>query len=80
MAGSDEGREEVIANIAGRLFDGLPHLGGTLGNAGAVNVQGNIEPRAEGFDKLLVDIGLDGPDAVVDVGGTEADAERVVLC
>ena len=80
MASADERSEEVIADVAGGFFDSFAGLSGALGDVGAVKMQGNIEAGAEVFDELLVGIGLAGTDAVVDVGGAEADAERVVLC
>jgi len=80
MASADERSEEVIADVASGLFDGFAGLSGALGDVGAVKMQGNIEAGTEIFDELLIGIGFSGADAVVDVGGAEADAERVVLC
>ncbi len=43
-----------------------------------MEVEGDVEAGAEGFDELLVGGGFfGGADAVVDVGGAEADAEGV---
>ena len=76
LAGGDEGVEEVVAEGAGGLFDGLAGLGDTIGDVDLMKVEGNVEAGAEGFDKLLVGGGLFRiADSVVDVGGAEADAE-----
>jgi len=78
LAGGDEGVEKVVADGAGSFFDGLAGLGDAGGNVGPVDVEGNVETGAEVFDKLLVSGGFfPGTDAVVDVGGAEADAEGV---
>jgi hypothetical protein len=78
IAGSDERAEEVVADVAGGLFDGLASLGDELGNAGVVDMQGDIEAGAEAPDEVEVGLGLlGGADAVVDVGSAEADAEGV---
>jgi GNAT superfamily N-acetyltransferase len=76
LAGGDEGVEEVVAEDAGGFFDGLSGAGDPVGNADAVEVEGDVEAGAEGFDKLPVCGGFFRiADAVVDVGGAEAYAE-----
>ena len=81
LAGEDEGVEEIVADGAGGFFDGLGISGGTgFGDtgrdAGAVEVEGDVESGAEGFDELQVGGGFfGGADAVVDMSGGEADAE-----
>jgi hypothetical protein len=80
MTVADERGEEVIANVAGGFFDGFSGLSGTFRDVDPMNMQRNIEAAAEGFDKLLVDVGFTGTNPMMDVGGAEADTERVALC
>ena len=47
FAGGDERVEEVVADVAGGLFDGLAVLGDALGDVGVVEVQGDVEAGAE---------------------------------
>jgi hypothetical protein len=80
LAVGEEGREEVVAEIAGGLFDGLgvsgcAGFGAAGGDAGLMDVKGDVEARAEVFDEALVGIGFCAAKAVVDVNGREADAE-----
>ncbi len=76
LAGGDEGVEKVVAEGAGGLLDGLAGAGDPVGDADAVEVEGDVEAGAEGFDKLPVGGGFFRiADAVVDVGGAEAYAE-----
>ena len=75
LAGGDEGVEEVVADGSGGFFDGLgisrgTGLGDSGGDVGLVEVEGDVEAGAEGFDELAVGGGFfGGADAVVDVGG-----------
>jgi hypothetical protein len=50
-------------------------LGDAVGNAGVVEVEGDVEGDAEVFDKLLVGVGFCAAKMVVDMGCGEADAE-----
>jgi hypothetical protein len=78
LAGGDEGVEEVVADGSGGFFDGLAVLGGAGGDVDAMKVKGDVEAGAEGFDELVVGGRFfRGADAVVDVGGAEADAKGV---
>ena len=86
VAKGDEGGEVLVADGAGGLFDSLGLAGGAgfgdaVGDAGVVEVEGDVEAGAEGFDELMVGGGFfGGADAVVDVGGGEADAEGFAGC
>jgi hypothetical protein len=75
VAGCEEGGEELIADCAGGLFDGLVGFRDTLGHACVVEMEGDVVRDAEIFDEALVGIGFFAAQAVVDVGGGEADAE-----
>ena len=78
VAGGEEGVEEVVADGSGGFFDGLAVLGGSGGDVDAMKVEGDIEAGTESFDELVVGGGFfGGTDAVVDVGGAEADAEGI---
>ena len=75
VAGGEEGGEVVVADGAGGLFDGLACFGDAGGDAGLVEVEGDVEGDAEVFDEALVGVGFFAAKAVVDVDGGEADAE-----
>lgn len=80
VAGGDEGAEEGVADVAGRLFEGLAGLGGAGGDVGVVDVERDVELDAEVADEVEVGVGFfGGTDAVVDVRGGEAYAEGVAL-
>jgi hypothetical protein len=80
LAGGDEGVEEVVADGAGGFFDGFTCLGDAGRDVDAMKMERDVEAGAEGFDELAVGGGFfGGADAVVDVGGAEADAEGVML-
>ena len=48
MAGGDEGVEEVVADGSGGFFDGFSGLGGSVGDAGSVEMERDVEAGAEG--------------------------------
>jgi hypothetical protein len=75
LAGCDECGEVLVADGAGGLFNGLVGLGYAVGDAGVVEVERDVEAGAEGFDEVLVGVGLFAAKTVVDVDGAEADAE-----
>ena len=76
LAGGDEGVEEVVADGSGGLLDGLAGLGYSVGDAGVVDVEGDIKAGTEVADEVEVGGGfLGGADAVVDMGGAEAYSE-----
>jgi len=69
LSGGDEGGEEVVADGAGGLFDGFVCLCDAGGDAGVVEVEGDVEADAEVFDEALVGVGFFAAKAVVDVDG-----------
>ena len=76
VAGGDEGAEEVVAGLAGGLFEGLAVFGGAGGDVGSVDVEGDVELDAEVLHEGEVGVGFGGfADAVVDVDGGETDSE-----
>jgi hypothetical protein len=79
VAGGDESVEEVVADGAGCLFDGLVCLGYAVGDICAVEVKRDVEVDAEVFDELLVGVGLCSAKTVVDVDCAEAYAEGFVF-
>ena len=86
LAGGDEGTEEVVADGAGGLFDGLWIAAGSglryaVGDAGSVEVEREFEAAAEGFDEVLVGGRFFlAADAVVNVDCGEAYTEAIVFC
>jgi len=81
FASGDERGEVVVADGARSLFDGLARLENAVGDAGVVDMEGDVEAFAEIADEVEIGVGLfRRANAVVDVGGAEADAERVTLC
>jgi hypothetical protein len=80
VAGGEEGSEELVAEVAGGLFDGLVCVGDALRNAGLVEMEGDVVGDAEIFDETLVGVGFFAAEAVVDVDGGEADAEGFTGC
>ncbi len=65
LAGGDEGVEEVVADGAGGFFDGLgisscAGLCDSGGDVGLVDVEGDVEAGAEGFDEVAVGGGFFG--------------------
>jgi len=75
VSGGEEGGEEVVADSAGGLFDRLAGLGYAVGDAGLVEVEGDVVGDAEVLDEALVGVGLGAAKAVMNVDGGEADAE-----
>jgi len=78
----DELTEEVVAQVARGLLDGLWLAGGArvndaVWNAGAADVQRNFEPQAELLDEGHVGVRLVSAQAVMDVDGGESGAEGV---
>jgi hypothetical protein len=58
-----------VADGASGFFDGLVGLGYAVGYAGLVEMEGDVETSAEGFDEMLIGVGLFAAEAVVDVDG-----------
>jgi len=80
VAGGDEGAEEVVADAAGSLFEGLAGSRSSSGDIGVADMERDVELDAEGFDELLIGVGFGGgADAVVDVRCGQAYAEGVTL-
>jgi len=78
----DELTEEVVAQVARGLLDGLWLAGGArvndaVWNAGAADVQRNFEAQAECLDEREVGVRLVTAQAVVDVDRRQPHAERV---
>ena len=69
LAGEDEGGEEVVADGAGGFFDGFSGLGDAVGDAGLMDVEGNVVAGAEVMDELLIGVGFGTAQAVMDVDG-----------
>ena len=80
VAGGNEGVEEVVADGAGGFFDGFAGLGDAVGDAGLMEVEGDVVAGAEVMDELLVGVGFGSAQAVMNVDGGEADAESVAFC
>ena len=83
LTAGEEGGEVVVAEAAGCFFKGLGVAGGagfceSSGDAGLVEVKGDVEVGAEVFDETLVGVGFFAAQAMVDVDGGEADAEGFV--
>ena len=78
VAGAEEGGEEIVAQGAGGLFDGLSGFGRAGGDVCVVKVERDFEADAEVFDETLVGVGLGCAEAVIDVDCAQADAESVV--
>ncbi|MCU1223245.1 MAG: hypothetical protein JWQ42_1338 [Edaphobacter sp.] len=76
LAAGDKGVEEVVADGSGGLLYGLAGLSGTVGNAGVVDMEGDIKAGTEVADEVEVGGGVfRGADAVVDVGCGKAYTE-----
>ena len=75
VAGVDEGCEEVVADSARGLFYGFAGLDDTFRDAGAMEVEWEVEADTEVFDKLLIGVGLCSAETVMDMDGAEAYAE-----
>ena len=58
VAGGDEGGEEVVTDGAGGLFDCLAGLGDSFGNAGVVDVKGDVQAGAEVANEVEVGVGF----------------------
>jgi len=83
VAGGEEGGEVVVADGAGGFFDGLAGFGYAVGDAGLMEMEGDVVGEAEVFDEALVGVGLVAAEAVMDVDGGEADAQGLacgVVC
>jgi hypothetical protein len=80
VAGEDEGGEEVIADGAGGFFYGFAGAGDAVGDAGLMEVEGDVVAGAEVMDELLVGVGFSSSQAVMNVDGGEADAQSVAFC
>jgi len=74
VAGGEEGGEVLVADGAGGLFDGLACFGYAVGDAGLMEVEGDVVGEAEVFDEALVGVGFFAAKAVMDVHGREANA------
>jgi hypothetical protein len=84
VAGGQEGGEEIVADVAGGLFDGFGVAIGSgfddaVGDVGFVEVQWDVEVDAEVFDEALVGVGFFAAKAVVDVDGAEAYSKAIAF-
>lgn len=75
FAGSEQGGEEGVAEVAGGFFEGLAGGVGVGGDVDVLGVKGDGEVGAEVGDEGEVGVGFGAAEAVVEVGGGEADAE-----
>jgi hypothetical protein len=75
VAGGEEGGEEVVAEIAGGLFDRFASVGDALRDAGLMEMERDVVGDTKIFYEALVGVRLFATEAVVDVDGREADAE-----
>jgi hypothetical protein len=83
LAGGEQGGEVVVTDGAGGFFDGFgissgTGLGDAIGDAGLVELEGDVKAGAELLDEVLVGVGLGAAEAMVDVDGGEARSEGVV--
>jgi hypothetical protein len=65
VAGGDEGAEEIVADFAGGLFDGLAGGGDAGGDVSLVEVEGDVVSDAQVFDEALVSEGFFAAEVVV---------------
>jgi hypothetical protein len=74
VAGGEESGKELVAGVAGGLFECFrisigAGLGDAVGNIGLMKVERNIEADAKIFDESLIGIGFFAAELVVDVDG-----------
>jgi hypothetical protein len=79
VSGGEEGRKEIVSDVAGGFFDCFFCFGDTGRDVGVVEVEGNVEGDAEVFDEALVGVRFFAAEGVVDVDGGEAYAEGFVM-
>lgn len=75
LAGAEEGGEEGVAEGAGGFFEGFAGGAGVGGDVDVVGMEGDGEGGAEVGDEVEVGVGFGAAEAMVEVGGGEADAE-----
>lgn len=78
LAAAEEGVEDLVADVAGGLFERLPGSGGAGGNVGVMEVQREVEAGAQISDESSVGVGLRAADPVMDVDDGKADTESGV--
>ena len=66
--------EDLVAGVAGGLFEGFAMGGGAGGNIYVAKVERNAQTAAKLFNEALIGVGFFAANAVVDVDGGESDA------
>lgn len=74
-AAAKESVKDLVASVAGGLFEGLAGCCGTSGDVDGMDMERDLQAGAEVLDEALVGVGLGAAYAVVDMNGREADAE-----